>query len=136
MAKGLNKVMLIGNLGKDPELKYTSTGNGVCSFSLAVNEDYKNKDGEKVEHTEWINCTAWGKTAEIVAEYSKKGYTVYVEGKLRTKKSEGKDGGPDRWFTNVYVDRFTILKSPGGSSGGGGRPSGGDLPPPDDDIPF
>jgi len=146
MSQGLNKLTAIGNLGKDPELKYTPSGGAVCSFSLAVNESWKDQaTGEKKEHTEWLSMTAWGKTAEIISKYACKGTMAYVEGRIRTKKVE-KDG-ETKYYTNIYVDRFTILKngrerddagqgrSSGGAPGGSGFPvtSG---PPMDDDIPF
>ena len=87
----LNKVMLIGRLGKDPEVRYTSSGQAVANFSMATDESYKNNDGEKVQKTEWHRLVLWGKLAEIAQQYLKKGSLVYIEGKLQTREWE-KDG--------------------------------------------
>ena len=139
----LNKVQAIGNLGKDPEVKQTASG-AVVNFTVAVNESWKDKNsGEKVEKTEWINCSAFGKLAEIIGQYLQKGSSVYVEGKLRTRKWQNKEG-QDQYTTEVIVDTMQML---GGKADGGGRardsyqpepakssPSG-DVPG-DDDIPF
>lgn len=89
---GLNKAMLIGNLGRDPELKYTQNGNSVCNFSIATSESWKDKDGNSKESTEWHRIVVWGKQAENCAKYLVKGRTVYVEGNLRTRQWEDKDG--------------------------------------------
>ena len=91
MGKGLNKVMLIGHLGKDPELSYTPSGTAVCKFSLATNDSYKGDDGNWVERTEWHNITAWRKLAEVCSQYLKKGSRIYLEGKIQTDTYE-KDG--------------------------------------------
>jgi single-strand DNA-binding protein len=115
----LNKVMLIGNLGKDPEVRYTTSGQGVASFSVATSEKFKNKSGDMEERTEWHNVVLWGKLAEIAKEYLSKGKTVYIEGRLQTRKWQDKDGR-DRYTTEVVGDRMQML-SP---KGGGGRPSG------------
>jgi len=145
----LNKVMLIGNLGKDPEVRYTASGQAVASFSLATSEKFKNRSGEMEERTEWHNVVLWGRQAEIAGEYLSKGKTVYIEGRLQTRKWQDKDGR-DRWTTEIVGDRMQMIGSKG--EGGGGRQGGGKAsgeegsfsqpsydPPsfnPDDDIPF
>ena len=114
---GLNQVQLIGNLGKDPELKYTQTGTAICSFSVAINKKWITKDGEKGEHTEWVNVTAFRKLAEICGEWLKQGQTVFVQGSLNTSSYEDKDG-VKRKSTNVIADRLIML------GGGKNRDSG------------
>lgn len=145
----LNKVMLIGNLGKDPEVRYTTSGQAVASFNLATSEKFKNKSGDWEERTEWHRVTLWGKLAEIAGEYLAKGKTVYIEGRLQTRKWTDRDGN-DKYTTEIVGDKMQMLggKGDGGSSSGGGarRPAGGgvadttvsyDEPPfQDDDIPF
>ncbi len=111
MANGLNKVQLIGNLGKDPEMRYTPSGKAVTSASLAVNRSYTNGGGEKVEETEWFNLEFWGKLAEIVNQYAAKGRKIYVEGRLKTEKYE-KDG-ETRYFTKVICHECLFLSSGG-----------------------
>lgn len=142
----LNKVMLIGNLGKDPELRYTTSGQAVASFSLATSEKFKNKSGEMEERTEWHRVTLWGKLAEIAGEYLAKGKTVYIEGRLQTREWADRDGNK-RYTTEIVGDRMQMLggKGDGGASGGGAARRSGtaettvsyDEPPfQDDDIPF
>ena len=144
----LNKVMLIGNLGKDPEVRYTPAGTAVASFSLATSEKFKNKSGEWEERTEWHNVVLWGRQAEVAGEYLAKGKTVYIEGRLQTRKWQDKDGR-DRWTTEVVGEKMQMLgargEGGGGRSGGrGGQESGFGGGPgfdepafnPDDDIPF
>lgn len=145
----LNKVMLIGNLGKDPEVRYTTSGQAVASFNLATSEKFKNKSGDWEERTEWHRVTLWGKLAEIAGEYLAKGKTVYIEGRLQTRKWTDRDGN-DKYTTEIVGDKMQMLggKGDGGSSSGGGtrRPAAGgvadttvsyDEPPfQDDDIPF
>jgi len=116
----LNKVMLIGNLGKDPEVRYTTSGQGVASFSIATTEKYKNKSGDWEEKTEWHNIVLWGKLAEIAKDYLSKGKTVFIEGRLQTRKWQDKDGR-DRYNTEIIGDRMQMLspKGDGGRSGGG-----------------
>jgi single-strand DNA-binding protein len=140
----LNKVMLIGNLGKDPEVRYTTSGQAVASFSVATSEKFKNKSGDMEERTEWHNVVLWGKLAEIAKEYLSKGKTAYIEGRLQTRKWQDKEGR-DRYTTEIVGDRMQML-SPKGDGGrtGGGR--GGNEPAAayddpvgynqDDDIPF
>lgn len=100
--KGLNKVSLMGNVGKDSELKQTNVSQ-VVSFSIAIDESYKNKKGEKVEKTEWVNVSAWNKQAEILAKYVKQGDLIYVEGKLQTRKHE------DKYYTSVLISDFRLM---------------------------
>jgi len=111
MAKGLNKVMLIGRLGKDPELKYTEKGTAYCNFSIATDESYKDENGNKVERTEWHNIIAWRKLAEICQQYLKKGSKIYCEGKLQTDSYE-KDG-IKRYSTKIVMTDMTMLDSKG-----------------------
>ena len=122
----LNKVMLIGNLGKDPEVRYTAGGTAVASFSLATSEKFKGKSGEWEEKTEWHNITLWARLAEIAGEYLSKGKTVYIEGRLQTRKWQDKEG-KDRYTTEIVGEKMQMLsgKGEGGgaSGGGGGRPA-------------
>ncbi len=116
----LNKVMLIGNLGKDPDVRYTPSGAAVANFSLATNKKWKDKEsGEKKEQVEWHQIVVWGKTAEVAGEYLKKGSQVYLEGELRTRKCEDKEG-KDRYTTEVHCYVMQMLGSKG--EGGGNRP--------------
>ncbi len=140
----LNKVMLIGNLGKDPEVRYTAAGTAVASFSLATSDRMKNKSGEWEERTEWHNITLWNRLAEIAGEYLAKGKTVYIEGRLQTRKWQDRDGR-DRYTTEIVGEKMVMLsgKGEGGGRAGGGRPEGQEAPHydepafnPDDDIPF
>lgn len=145
----LNKVMLIGNLGKDPEVRYTASGTAVVGFSLATSEKYKSKSGEWEEKTEWHNITLWGRLAEIAGEYLAKGKTVYIEGRLQTRKWQDRDG-KDRYTTEIVGEKMQMLSGKG-EGGGGGRQGGGKPAAsedfggtsyeepvfnPDDDIPF
>ena len=141
----LNKGMLIGNLGKDPEVRYTTSGAAVASFSVATTEKFKNKSGEWEEKTEWHNVTLWSRLAEIAGEYLSKGKTVYIEGRLQTRKWQDKDG-KDRYTTEIVGEKMQMLsaKGDGGGRSGGGR-SGGEPTAAyddpvaynqDDDIPF
>lgn len=148
----LNKVMLIGNLGKDPEVRYTAGGTAVASFSLATSEKFKGKDGQWEEKTEWHNITLWARLAEIAGEYLSKGKTVYIEGRLQTRKWTDKEG-KDRYTTEIVGEKMQMLsgKGEGGGNQGGGQRSGGGRPQqdynqgstyeepvfnPDDEIPF
>jgi single-strand DNA-binding protein len=107
MAKGLNKVMLIGHLGKDPEMSYTPSGVAVCKFSLATDESYKGEDGNKVEKVEWHNIVAWRKLGEICSTYLKKGSKIYAEGKIQTDTYE-KDGKKN-YFTKIVISDMSML---------------------------
>lgn len=105
---GLNKAQIIGRLGADPELKSTNTDKSVCSFTVATNENYKDQSGNLVERVEWHRCVAWGKTAELIAKYLKKGSLAFFEGKLQTRKWQDKDGS-DRWSTEIVIQDMLML---------------------------
>ncbi len=121
MAKGsVNKVILIGNLGKDPEIRYTPNGLAVANFSLATSEVWKDKQtGENQERTEWHRVTLYNRTAEIAGEYLRKGSKVYLEGRLQTRKWQDKNTGQDRYTTEIIGDTLQMLDSKG--SGGGNQ---------------
>lgn len=112
----VNKVILIGRLGKDPETRYMTSGEAVTNVSLATSENYKDKSGEKQERTEWHNLVFYRRLAEIAGEYLKKGSQVYVEGRIQTRKWQDKEG-KDRYTTEIVVNEMTML---GGKSSGGG----------------
>ncbi|MGH8182221.1 MAG: single-stranded DNA-binding protein [Rhodanobacteraceae bacterium] len=163
MARGVNKVILIGNLGADPETRYSASGTAMCSVSLATSESWKDKQtGEMQDRTEWHRVKFFGRLAEIAGEYLKKGRQVYIEGSIRSSKYTDKEG-VERWSTDIVANNMQMLGGPGdnesrGEGGGGyrqrapqqgrpsGAPSGGgsrppEPPPPDngfedDDIPF
>jgi single-strand DNA-binding protein len=122
MAKSVNKVILIGNLGKDPELKHTSGGTAVCKFSVATADRYKDKDGNWQDRTDWHDITCWARLAEIAAEYLKKGRAVYIEGSLRTDSWDDKQTGQKRYKTYVNASDLVLL---GGGRGGEEGGSGG-----------
>lgn len=103
----LNQCSFIGNVGRDPETRFLSNGDAVCNFSLAVTERWK-KDGETQEQTEWVRCVAWRKLAEICSEYVKKGTPLFVQGKMRTRKWQDKDG-QDRYSTEIHLDSMQML---------------------------
>ena len=105
---GVNKVILIGNLGADPEVKYLDSGVAVANFSLATTESYKNKEGERVSQTEWHNIVLWRGLAEVAEKWLKKGSNVYIEGKIKTRKWEDKDGNT-RYNTEILADNMTML---------------------------
>ncbi len=134
MSRSLNKVQLIGNLGKDPELKYTSSGIAVATFSIATSESWKDQDGNAQERTEWHNIVAWRKLAEICGEYLKKGKKVYIEGKLQTRSYE-KDG-VKKYITEIVADQLIMLDGARGSESQGGTAPTMDAPVKDDDLPF
>jgi len=155
MARGVNKVILLGNLGKDPEVKYTQSGMAVARFSLATTERAKDKDGNWQDKTEWHNLVAFGRTAEVAGEYLKKGRTIYIEGALRTSSWDDKESGQKKYKTEVIVNDLVMVggQRDGGEGGGrGGARSGSNLdqrapeqeesPAPasetitDEDIPF
>ena len=153
MARGINKVILVGNLGADPETRYMPSGGAVTNLSIATSESWKDKQtGEQKERTEWHKVAMFGRLAEIAAEYLRKGSQCYIEGKLRTRKWQDRDGN-DRYTTEVIADEMQMLGGRGGGgggaapySGGGGSSSnqppsggGGGAPPADDfddDSPF
>ncbi|HNV82948.1 MAG TPA: single-stranded DNA-binding protein [Arenimonas sp.] len=132
MARGINKVILVGNLGNDPEVRYSQSGSAMTTISIATSESWKDKaTGEQKERTEWHRVKFFGKLAEIAGEYLKKGSQVYVEGRLRTDKYTDKNG-IERYTTDVFADDMQMLggKMSGGEGGGGGssRPMGGGAP--------
>jgi single-strand DNA-binding protein len=154
---GVNKAILIGNLGRDPELRYTQNGQAVVNFTLATSENWTDRSGERQERTEWHRIVAFAKTAELCAQYLSKGRTVYIEGRIQTRDWEDKEGNK-RTTTEINANTVQFLGGPrsegGGASGGprtggggGSNPAGGgretgasgasDSPPaPEDDIPF
>lgn len=119
MAKSVNKVILIGNLGKDPEIKYTPSGTPVAKFTLATNERYKDKSGEWQDRTEWHNIVAWQKLAEIVGEYLKKGSKAYIEGRLQTSSWEDKQSGEKKYRTEIIAQDLVLLGGRGEGEGEG-----------------
>jgi single-strand DNA-binding protein len=130
MARGINKVILVGNLGNDPEVRYTTSGTAIASLSIATSESWTDKQsGEKQERTEWHRVKMFGKLAEIAGEYLKKGRQVYVEGSLRTDKYTDKSG-VEKYSTDIIASDMQMLGGVGGAEGGGGgspreRPQGG-----------
>jgi len=137
MSRGVNKVILIGHLGSDPELRYTASGTAIAKFRIATNESYKDKSGNQQEHTEWHLVTAWGKLAEICGQYLSKGKQVYIEGRLRTTSYE-KDG-IKRYTTEINAQNMQML---GTASDRGAMRDEEPFPPPpggpaeEDDFPF
>ena len=150
----VNKVILVGNLGKDPESRYLPDGGAVCNFSVATTDKWKDKGGEAQERTEWHRVSTFSKLAEICGEYLKKGSQVYIEGRLQTRKWQDKEG-KDRYTTEIVADRMQMLGSRGGGSesmgqpktssapadAGGAKPAakkggGASFDDMDDDIPF
>lgn len=117
----LNKVMLIGNLGKDPELKYTPGGQAVATFSLATTRKWRDKEGGDKEDTQWHNIKVWGRQAEVAQQYLKKGRQIYVEGRLETRQYDDKEGNR-KYFTEIVVEQFIMLggKRDDAGAGGGG----------------
>ena len=133
-----NLVILIGNLGADPEVRYTQDGTAAASFTVATTERWKGKDGQMQEHTEWHRVTAWRRLAEICGEYLQKGSRVYIEGKLQTRKWQDQQGN-DRFTTEIIAREMKILSGGKGKSdsGSGGHGDGHRQPPViDDDVPF
>ncbi len=126
MPKSVNKVILLGHLGKDPEVKYTPSGTAVAKFSIATNERYKDKEGNWQDRTEWHNLVAWQRTAEIAGEYLKKGRQVYIEGHLRTDSWEDKNTHEKKYRTEIVIDDMVLLGGGRGEAdeGGGGRSRG------------
>lgn len=151
MARGVNKVILVGNLGKDPEVRYMPSGGAVANVTLATSDQWKDKQtGEQRERTEWHNVVFYQRLAEIVGEYLKKGSQVYVEGSLRTRKWQDKNGN-DRYTTEIVASEMQMLGGRGGGGGGSAsynsgksssnnapasEPAGGFDEGFDDDIPF
>jgi single-strand DNA-binding protein len=146
----VNKVILVGNLGRDAELRYTPGGAAVATLNMATTEVWNDKGGQRQEKTEWHRVVLWGKQAESLSEYLVKGKQIYIEGRLQTRQWDDKDGNK-RYTTEIRADRVTLLGGGGGArsagaarSGGGDDMSGGHAPGPDagpepltdDDIPF
>ena len=124
----INKVILIGNLGADPEIRYSQTGTPVATFSVATTEVWKKQDGSKEEQTEWHRIVAFKRLAEICGEYLSKGSRVYIEGRLQTRKWEDRDGNK-RYTTEIVARDMKMLTPRGGDGGGGGGQYGNDEPP-------
>jgi single-strand DNA-binding protein len=155
MAKGVNKVLLLGNVGKDPEIRSTTGGTIVASFSLATADRAKDQQGNWQDKTEWHNLVAFSRTAEIVRDYVKKGTQLYIEGKIQTRSWDDKESGQKKYRTEILVNELTLLgggpgRSEGGSTGGysksntasfdqrtpASQPDYADTGITDDDIPF
>lgn len=136
---GVNKVILIGNLGKDPEVRHLESGVAVAKFSIATTETYKSKDGNKVDHTEWHNIVLWRGLAEISEKYLKKGDKVYIEGRLRTRQWDDKDG-IKRYTTEILADNMNMLGGKRDSDSNNTQAKVEEPPPPEqkdgDDLPF
>lgn len=142
MARGINKIILVGNLGQDPELRYTGSGTAVCNMRLATNESYKDASGQMVDKTEWHSIVAWSKLAEICGEYLKKGSQVYFEGSLQTRSYDDKDGNT-KWVTEIKAKEMMMLSGGDSAPQGSQRPQQQSKPPaqpnnfaPDPDLPF
>ena len=140
---GVNKAIIVGNLGNDPEIRYSANGNAIASISVATSDRWKDKNtGEQQERTEWHRVKLFGRQAELAGEYLKKGSQVYIEGRIQTSKYQDKDGN-DRWSTEIVARDMTFLGGRGGAGDSQGAPSAsspqrdpapcGDF---DDDIPF
>jgi single-strand DNA-binding protein len=146
MPKSVNKVILVGNVGKDPEVKYTPSGTPVAKFSLATNEKYKDRSDEWQERTEWHNIVAWQRLAEIVGEYVKKGAKLYIEGKLQTSSWEDRESGTRKYRTEIVARDLVLLGSQETGGGTDDRPNrngnqnqsayAGSAEITDEDIPF
>ena len=126
----LNKVILIGNLGRDPEVRSIPSGRSVANFSLATNEKWTDSDGNRQEKTEWHRIVVWGRQAEVAGQYLSRGKKIYLEGKLQTRSWDDRQSGEKRYMTEVVCDRFLFLSPRSGE--GGGPPS--DYGPPSDDY--
>jgi len=143
MARGINKVILIGNLGADPEVRYTPANTAVCNLRIATSEQWRDKQtGEQQEKTEWHNVVLFARLGEIAGEYLRKGSKVYIEGRLQTRKWQGQDG-QDRYTTEIVANEMQMLDSRGGSAPMDApsqsrspqrQPSQGQSAPPDDDL--
>ncbi len=120
----INKVILVGRLGKDPEIRSTPSGTSVARFSLATDEKFTDKNGEKQERTEWHNIVAWGKLAEICGQYLKKGKLVYIDGSIRTDSWDDKESGQKKYRTEIVANTMKMLDRKGDEGGGGGAYAG------------
>jgi single-strand DNA-binding protein len=139
MAKSLNKVQLIGNLGKDPELRYTTSGVAVATFTIATNESWRDQDGNTQERTEWHNIVAWRKLAEVCGEWLKKGSKIYIEGRIQTRSYDDKNTGQKRYMTEIVADNMIMLDGKGRTEGNSPAVSEPSAPAPqsaNDDLPF
>lgn len=139
MSRSLNKVMLIGNLGKDPELRYTTSGVAVATFSLATTDSWKDQDGNMQERTEWHNIVAWKKLAEICGEWLKKGKKVYIEGRIQTRSYDDKNTGSKKYFTEIVAETMIMLDGKGSSEASTGPRVTEEQSAPtvkEDDLPF
>lgn len=145
MSGSVNKVILVGRLGKDPEIKSTPSGTTVAKFSMATDERFTDRSGEKQERTEWHNIVAWGKLAEICGQYLKKGKLIFLEGSLRTDSWEDKESGQKKYRTEIVAQNMQMLDKRGDDEGGAGYSSGGgratagatsSVMEDDDDVPF
>jgi single-strand DNA-binding protein len=148
MSGSVNKVILVGRLGKDPEIRSTPSGTSVARFTMATDERFTDRNGEKQERTEWHNITAWGKLAEICGQYLKKGKLIYIDGSLRTDSWDDKETGQKRYRTEIVAQNMQMLdrrgddeSSGGGYSGGYAKkgaaaPAGPDVVEEDDEVPF
>ena len=148
MARGVNKVILIGNLGQDPDTKYMPSGSAVTNLRIATTESFKDREtGQQTERTEWHSVAMFGRLAEVAGEYLRKGSQVYIEGRIRTRKWQDKQG-QDRYSTEIIADQMQMLGGKGGGMGGGADAGASDRPAPakartaaepeaelDDDIP-
>lgn len=142
----VNKAILIGNLGRDPEVRYLPSGNPVASFSIATTENYNDRSGARQERTEWHNIVVWGKQAELCGQYLKKGRQVYIEGRITNRSYEAKDGSGKRYRSEIVAQRIQFLGGRPGAAGGfdeppdmgggGGGGGAGEPPMDDEDIPF
>ena len=139
----VNKVILVGNLGRDPEVRSTPSGKPVATFSLATNRKWKDQSGNRQEETEWHNVVCWGRQAEIAGQYLTKGKQIYVEGRLQTRSWDDKQSGEKKYRTEVICQNFQMLGARGGHDGGSqgassssGPPADFQAQPEDDDIPF
>ena len=136
----VNKIILVGNLGRDPEVRATPSGLSVCNFSLATTERYQGRDGQNHEQTEWHNIVVWGKQAELCGQYLKKGRQIYVEGRITNREYEARDGSGKRYRTEVVAQRVQFLGGRPAAGADEGAPdfnAGPDMPlVEDDDIPF
>jgi single-strand DNA-binding protein len=148
----VNKVILIGNLGRDPEVRSTQSGQPVANFTLATNRRWNDRQGNRQEETEWHYIVCWGRQAEVAGQYLRKGRQIYVEGRLQTRSWDDKQSGEKKYRTEIVCENFQMLGQRGdggggggaggssydssGSSGSSGPDEGGYGPPGDDDIPF
>jgi single-strand DNA-binding protein len=141
MAGGVNKVILVGHLGADPDMRYTPSGQGVCELRLATSESWNDKNGQRQERTEWHRIVVWGKRAEVCSKYLSKGRQVFVEGRIQTRTYDDKDGNK-RYITEIIANDVQFLGGggrEGGGGGGGGGARGGrsdEGPPPPSDGDF